>query len=104
MAARLDPLRGAAMSCSRWLTAAAFRQGDKETRRQREGFTLLVSLSPCLLVCSLAGPALAQPRRAPNIIAILADDMGYADAGFQGCKDVPTPRLDALAKSGVRCT
>jgi arylsulfatase A-like enzyme len=30
--------------------------------------------------------------------------MGYADAGFQGCKDVPTPNLDALAKSGVRCT
>jgi arylsulfatase A-like enzyme len=30
--------------------------------------------------------------------------MGYADVGFQGCKDIPTPNLDALAASGVRFT
>ncbi len=30
--------------------------------------------------------------------------MGYADVGFHGCKDIPTPNLDALAKSGVRFT
>jgi len=35
---------------------------------------------------------------------IVADDLGYADVGFQGCKDIPTPHLDALAKSGVVCT
>ena len=27
----------------------------------------------------------------PNILMIVADDMGYGDAGFQGCKDIPTP-------------
>lgn len=40
----------------------------------------------------------------PNILVILADDLGYADVGFQGCKDIPTPHLDRLAKSGIRCT
>lgn len=40
----------------------------------------------------------------PNILVIVADDLGYADVGFQGCRDVPTSHLDALASSGVRCT
>ncbi len=38
----------------------------------------------------------------PNILIIVGDDMGYADVGFHGCKDIPTPNLDALAASGVR--
>jgi len=40
----------------------------------------------------------------PNILIIVGDDMGYADVGFHGCKDIPTPHLDALAASGVRFT
>ncbi len=40
----------------------------------------------------------------PNILLILADDLGYADCGFQGGKDIPTPNLDALAKRSIRCT
>jgi arylsulfatase A-like enzyme len=62
-----------------------------------------------LAACGLAAllvpaPAAAANRAKPNVVILLADDMGYADAGFQGCKDVPTPRLDALARSGVRCS
>ena len=47
--------------------------------------------------------ALAAADR-PNILLIVGDDMGYADVGFHGCKDIPTPHLDALAAAGVRCT
>ena len=40
----------------------------------------------------------------PNVLILLADDLGYADIGVQGCKDIPTPHIDSLAKNGVRCT
>src|SRR5258706_5103834 len=46
----------------------------------------------------------ADSARKPNILFIVGDDMGFADVGFNGCKDIPTPNLDALAKSGVRFT
>lgn len=42
--------------------------------------------------------------RKPNILVIVGDDMGYADVGFHGCSDIPTPHLDALARSGMRFT
>lgn len=47
--------------------------------------------------------ALAAARQ-PNILMILADDMGYADMGCMGSKVLKTPHLDALAESGVLCT
>jgi arylsulfatase A-like enzyme len=46
--------------------------------------------------------ALAAPK--PNVLLIVSDDQGYADAGFQGSKVIPTPHLDRLAASGLRCT
>jgi arylsulfatase A-like enzyme len=62
-----------------------------------------------VLVFALAGLQVidagetSAPRR-PNIIVILADDLGYADLGCQGMKDIPTPHIDSLAKDGIRCT
>lgn len=46
----------------------------------------------------------AETSRRPNVVVILADDLGYADLGCQGCKDVPTPHIDSLAANGVRFT
>jgi len=43
-------------------------------------------------------------RKPPNIIVIVSDDMGYADIGVHGSKDIPTPNIDALAKDGIRFT
>jgi arylsulfatase A-like enzyme len=40
--------------------------------------------------------------RPPNVVLIVADDMGYADAGCYGAKDVRTPHLDRLAREGTR--
>ena len=57
---------------------------------------LLLALGACVAACAA--------DRKPNILVIVSDDHGYADVGFQGGKAVPTPNLDALAASGVRCT
>ena len=50
-----------------------------------------------------AAPAQA-PANKPNIIVILADDLGYGDPGCYGGTLVPTPAIDSLARNGVRCT
>jgi arylsulfatase A-like enzyme len=55
------------------------------------------------LLAVLPAPARAADVRRPNVVILLADDLGYADVGFQGCSDVPTPHLDALARAGVSC-
>jgi arylsulfatase A-like enzyme len=60
-----------------------------------------IKLLTALLLAPLATLHADQASR-PNIIVILADDMGYADAGFNGCKDIPTPHLDSIAKNGIR--
>jgi arylsulfatase A-like enzyme len=46
----------------------------------------------------------AATRKQPNIVFILADDMGYADLGCFGSRHIKTPVLDRLAARGVRMT
>jgi arylsulfatase A-like enzyme len=59
----------------------------------------------CSLAAFLANIAAvhAGESRKPNIIIILADDMGHGDVGVHGCKDIPTPHIDSLARHGVHC-
>lgn len=45
-----------------------------------------------------------KPDKFPNVLLIVSDDHGYADVGFHGCRDIPTPHLDRLARQGVICT
>jgi arylsulfatase A-like enzyme len=66
-------------------------------------------LAAAVTVWMIAAPARAaqparQAKRPPNILILLADDLGYADIGANGCKDVATPNIDSLAKNGVRLT
>ena len=63
-------------------------------------------LSSMLLAAAFGAAVAAEspPPAKSNILFIVGDDMGYVDVGFHGCKDIPTPHLDALAASGVRFT
>jgi len=67
----------------------------------------LVALA-CLGLVAPCGAAGAhkngEPRQKPNVVLILADDLGYGDLGCYGQRLISTPHLDALAKRGVRFT
>lgn len=57
-----------------------------------------------LLIPLFALATTAKAVKQPNIIVIMADDLGYQDLGFQGSKIVKTPNLDKLAHEGVTFT
>jgi arylsulfatase A-like enzyme len=61
---------------------------------------LLASFCLPLAPAAFAAPAPARP----NVLVIVADDLGYADLGLHGAREVPTPHLDALARAGIRFT
>ncbi len=55
-----------------------------------------------LATAFLAPFAASAQTRKPNIVLLVADDLGFAEIGVHGCKDIPTPHIDSIAKSGVR--
>ena len=53
------------------------------------------------LACLCAGLISAQPTKQPDIVFFLIDDLGFADCGFNGGKEIKTPNIDRLAQSGA---
>ncbi|MDB5344628.1 MAG: atsA 14 [Schlesneria sp.] len=56
----------------------------------------------CLI--GLASIHLDAAESKPNVLLILSDDVGWAEYGFQGARDIPTPHIDSIAASGVKFT
>src|SRR5262245_30885175 len=83
----------------------------RDDRRRARGFPTaakepppmrLPFVFPLLAAAALgASPPCAAAERRPNLIIILADDLGWGDVGFNGRKDWKTPNLDALAAGGT---
>jgi arylsulfatase A len=67
---------------------------------------LAVVAVPMLLVMgsNLRAQESRKANGPPNIVIVLADDLGYSDLGCYGAKDIETPNLDRLAREGVRLT
>jgi arylsulfatase A-like enzyme len=59
-------------------------------------------LACILIICNFG--FINNPNHKPNIIFILADDLGYGELGTYGQKIIETPNIDALAKSGIKFT
>ncbi len=69
------------------------------SRRRRTPLALLLVFSATFM----AAPVRAAETSKPNILIILADDLGYSDLGCYG-GEIATPHVDALAKGGLRFT
>ena len=68
-----------------------------------------ISLLASLAACNYATAKTIQKNRVqnpakPNVIVILADDLGYGDLKCYGAKNVETPNVDKLASEGIRFT
>ena len=55
------------------------------------------------IVCVVHQTGNSQTQR-PNILLIVSDDVGYADIGIYGSRDIPTPNIDRIAREGIRFT
>lgn len=64
------------------------------------------SAGAALLMIALCAGSLRgeEPARRPNLLILMADDMGYGDAGCSGCQDYETPHIDSIAAAGITCT
>jgi arylsulfatase A-like enzyme len=65
---------------------------------QTAGLTALAAVCPG---CHFGGSRISER---PNVVLIMADDLGYGDLGCYGCTDIRTPAVDKLAAEGVRFT
>ncbi|XP_066922227.1 arylsulfatase B-like isoform X2 [Clytia hemisphaerica] len=54
-----------------------------------------------LLLFCIVGYALVKSEQPPNVVLIVADDLGWTDVSFHGCDQIKTPNIDKLAKEGI---
>jgi arylsulfatase A-like enzyme len=59
---------------------------------------------PALALSSTQTAYAEASLKKPNVVLILADDLGYGDVGCYGATKIPTPNLDRLARNGLRFT
>ena len=77
---------------------------------KKGGLGIIMQIPPILAVLCISISLLPQvlsvtkSGRLPNIVFILADDLGYGELGCFGQKKIKTPRLDQMAKEGIRFT
>ena len=62
----------------------------------------VTTMKPILLLLTLLGIAHSQDQKLPNIVFILADDLGYRELGSYGQQKIKTPHLDKLASEGMQ--
>ncbi len=95
-------MRAGADRCSRLLNPGALGFASLLSWRRRSRVCWSALGSVALLAASLAALSAAECSR-PNVVILLADDMGFSDAACYG-GEIATPNLDALAKDGLRFT
>src|SRR5262245_23459583 len=66
-------------------------------------YSWLMSLV-CVLLTAIGAAAAGDVGPRPNIVFIVADDLGYAELGCYGQQKIRTPNIDSLAKQGMRFT
>ena len=67
-------------------------------------YITIALISPLVCSSAMGAKKVKVNKERPNVIIILADDLGYGDLGCYGAKNVQTPNVDKLAKQGIRFT